>query len=53
VSCPHSADIEAKLRDMTAASAALEEPGRDVRRRRLVAVVTDPDGDVLGLSQGG
>ena len=44
-------DIEAKLAEVTAAGASLKEPVRDVGGGRLVATVTDPDGNVLGLLQ--
>jgi predicted enzyme related to lactoylglutathione lyase len=44
-------DIEAKLAEVTAAGAAVQEPVRDVGGGRLVATVTDPDGNVLGLLQ--
>ena len=44
-------DIEAKLAEVTAAGATLKEPQRDVGGGRLVATVTDPDGNVLGLLQ--
>ena len=47
----HVADIEAKLADVTAAGATLKDPVRDVGGGRLVATVTDPDGNVLGLLQ--
>ena len=47
----HVADIEAKLADVTAAGATIKEPVRDVGGGRLVATVTDPDGNVLGLLQ--
>jgi predicted enzyme related to lactoylglutathione lyase len=47
----HVADIEAKLAEVTAAGATLSEPARDVGGGRLVATVTDPDGNVLGLLQ--
>jgi len=47
----HVADIEAKLAEVTAAGATLKEPPRDVGGGRLVATVTDPDGNVLGLLQ--
>jgi len=47
----HVADIEAKLAEVTAAGAAVKEPARDVGGGRLVATVTDPDGNVLGLLQ--
>ena len=44
-------DIEAKLAEVTATGAAVKEPVRDVGGGRLVATVTDPDGNVLGLLQ--
>ena len=44
-------DIEAKLAEVTAAGATVKEPARDVGGGRLVATVTDPDGNVLGLTQ--
>ena len=47
----HVADIEAKLADVTAAGATVREPAHDVGGGRLVATVTDPDGNVLGLLQ--
>jgi predicted enzyme related to lactoylglutathione lyase len=47
----HVPDIEAKLAEVTAAGAKLKEPARDVGGGRLVATVTDPDGNVLGLLQ--
>ncbi len=47
----HVPDIEAKLAEVTAAGAAVNEPPRDVGGGRLVATVTDPDGNVLGLIQ--
>ena len=47
----HVADIEAKLAEVTAAGATMKEPARDVGGGRLVATVTDPDGNVLGLIQ--
>lgn len=47
----HVADIEAKLAEVTAAGAAVNEPVRDVGGGRRVASVTDPDGNVLGLLQ--
>jgi predicted enzyme related to lactoylglutathione lyase len=47
----HVADIEAKLAEVTAAGATVHEPVRDVGSGRLVATVTDPDGNVLGLLQ--
>ena len=47
----HVSDIEAKLAEVTAAGATVKEPARDVGGGRLVATVTDPDGNVLGLLQ--
>jgi predicted enzyme related to lactoylglutathione lyase len=47
----HVADIEAKLAEVTAAGATIREQPRDVGGGRLVATVTDPDGNVLGLLQ--
>jgi predicted enzyme related to lactoylglutathione lyase len=47
----HVPDIEAKLAEVTAAGATVKEPVRDVGGGRLVATVTDPDGNVLGLLQ--
>jgi predicted enzyme related to lactoylglutathione lyase len=47
----HVPDIEAKLAELTAAGATVKEPAHDVANGRLVATVTDPDGNVLGLLQ--
>jgi predicted enzyme related to lactoylglutathione lyase len=47
----HVSDIEAKLAEVTAAGAVVKEAPRDVGGGRLVASVTDPDGNVLGLLQ--
>src|ERR671935_2577763 len=47
----HVADIEAKLAEVTAAGATVKDSPRDVGGGRLVATVTDPDGNVLGLLQ--
>jgi predicted enzyme related to lactoylglutathione lyase len=47
----HVPDIEAKLAEVTAAGATVNESLRDVGGGRLVASVTDPDGNVLGLLQ--
>ena len=47
----HVPDIEAKLAEVTGAGAAVKEPAHDVGGGRLVATVTDPDGNVLGLLQ--
>jgi predicted enzyme related to lactoylglutathione lyase len=55
MTCPvdywHVADIEEKLAEVTAAGATVKEPAHDVGGGRLVATVTDPDGNVLGLLQ--
>jgi predicted enzyme related to lactoylglutathione lyase len=47
----HVSNIEAKLAEVTAAGATVKEPAHDVGGGRLVATVTDPDGNVLGLLQ--
>jgi predicted enzyme related to lactoylglutathione lyase len=47
----HVPDIEAKLAEVTAGRATMKEPPHDVGSGRLVATVTDPDGNVLGLLQ--
>jgi predicted enzyme related to lactoylglutathione lyase len=47
----HVPDIEAKLAEVTSAGATVKEPAHDVGGGRLVATVTDPDGNVLGLLQ--
>ena len=47
----HVADIEAKLAEVTAAGATVKEAPHDVGGGRLVATVTDPDGNVLGILQ--
>lgn len=44
-------DIEAKLAEVLAAGATLRDPLRDVGGGRLVATVSDPDGNVVGLMQ--
>jgi len=45
----HVPDIQAELAEVTAAGATVKEPARDVGGGRLVATVTDLDGNVLGL----
>ena len=45
----HVPDIEAKLAEVTAAGASVNEPAHDVGGGRLVATVTDLDGNVIGL----
>ncbi len=47
----HVSDLEAKLAEVTAAGATVREPAHDVGGGRLVATVTDPDGNVLGILQ--
>jgi predicted enzyme related to lactoylglutathione lyase len=47
----HVSDIEAKLAEVTAAGATVNEAAHDVGGGRLVASVADPDGNVLGLLQ--
>jgi predicted enzyme related to lactoylglutathione lyase len=47
----HVPDIEAKLAEVTAAGATVKELPRDVGGSRLVATISDPDGNVLGLIQ--
>jgi predicted enzyme related to lactoylglutathione lyase len=47
----HVSDIEAKLAEVTAAGATVKEPASDVGGGRLVATVSDPDGNVFGLIQ--
>ena len=44
-------DIEAKLAEATAAGATVNEAPREVGGGRVVATLTDPDGNVLGLMQ--
>ena len=44
-------DIEAKLAEVTAAGATVKDRAHDVGGGRLVATVTDSDGNVLGLLQ--
>jgi predicted enzyme related to lactoylglutathione lyase len=47
----HVPDIEAKLAEVTAAGATVQQAAHDVGGGRLVATVTDIDGNVLGLLQ--
>src|SRR5689334_3590529 len=47
----HVDDIQAKLAEVTAAGAAVKDAPQDVGGGRLVATVTDPDGNVLGILQ--
>jgi predicted enzyme related to lactoylglutathione lyase len=47
----HVPDIEAKLAEVSAAGAIVKDAAHDVGGGRLVATFTDPDGNVLGLTQ--
>lgn len=47
----HVPDIEAKLAEVTAAGATVNEPAHEVGGGRLVATFADPDGNILGLIQ--
>ena len=47
----HVSDLEAKLAEVVASGGTLKEPAHDVGGGRMVATVTDPDGNVLGLLQ--
>ncbi|GAA3421465.1 VOC family protein [Streptosporangium vulgare] len=47
----HVPDIEAKLAEVIAAGATVQEAAHEVGGGRLVATVIDPDGNVLGLIQ--
>ncbi|BCJ73328.1 glyoxalase [Catellatospora sp. IY07-71] len=47
----HVPDLAVKLAEVTAAGATVREAAHDVGGGRLVATVTDPDGNVLGLLQ--
>jgi len=47
----HVSDLEAKLAEVTAAGGTLKDAPREVGGGRVVATVTDPDGNVLGLAQ--
>lgn len=49
VSCWQVSDLEAEPAEVTMAGASVKDPAHDVRGGRLVATVTDPDGNVLGL----
>ncbi|WP_290862067.1 VOC family protein [Hamadaea sp.] len=44
-------DIEAKIAEIVAAGGTVQDPVREVGGGRVVATVTDPDGNVLGLLQ--
>lgn len=47
----HVTDIAAKLAEVTAAGATVQDAPKDVGGGRLVATITDADGNVLGLLQ--
>src|SRR3954447_886184 len=47
----HVPDIEAKLAEVTAAGASVQESPHEVGGGRLVATISDPDGNILGLLQ--
>ncbi|WP_155375091.1 VOC family protein [Catellatospora vulcania] len=47
----HVPDIAAKLAELTAAGATVQQAAHDVGGGRLVATVTDLDGNLLGLLQ--
>lgn len=47
----HVPDLEAKVSELAAAGATVKEAPHEVGGGRLVATVTDPDGNVLGLIQ--
>ncbi|MCI4066331.1 VOC family protein [Micromonospora sp. R77] len=47
----HVPDIEVRLAELSAAGATVTEHPHNVGGDRLVATVTDPDGNVLGLIQ--
>jgi predicted enzyme related to lactoylglutathione lyase len=47
----HVPDLGAELAEVAAAGASVKQPAHDVGGGRLVATVTDPDGNVLGLLQ--
>ncbi|GAB2568613.1 VOC family protein [Nocardia heshunensis] len=51
VSYWHVTDIEAKLAELTAAGATVDQAAREVGGGRVVATVTDADGNLLGLIQ--
>ena len=45
------ADIEAKLAEVRGTGATVKEPAHEIGGGRLVATVSEPDGNVLGLLQ--
>jgi predicted enzyme related to lactoylglutathione lyase len=53
VSYWHVPDLEAKLAEVTAAGATVQEAPKQVGPGRTVATFTDPAGNVLGLLQDG
>ncbi len=49
----HVSDIDAKLAEVTAAGATVQEPPHEVGPGRRVATFADPAGNLLGLLQDG
>ena len=47
----HVTDIDGRVAELTAAGATVKDPVHEVSPGRVVATVTDPDGNVLGLLQ--
>lgn len=47
----HVPDVARSLELLLASGAALQQPVRDVGEGKLVALVADPDGNVVGLIQ--
>jgi predicted enzyme related to lactoylglutathione lyase len=44
-------DIEARLQELIDAGATVQQPVSDVGEGKLIAMVKDADGNVIGLSQ--
>ena len=44
-------DIEAKIAELTAAGATLQQPPREVGGSRVMATLTDADGNIIGILQ--
>jgi predicted enzyme related to lactoylglutathione lyase len=51
VSYWHVSDLDAKLAELTAAGATVKNAPREVGGGRVVATVTDADGNELGIAQ--
>ena len=49
----HVPDLDAKLAEVTAAGATVQEPPHQVGPGRRVATFTDPAGNLLGVLQDG